>query len=198
MPASALHIVPLARVDRPPMADSAKMNLTSINLALQVMEPYLTPAIREQVEAEFGAYLGKGQYPTVVGIQLVDFLCQACLPEHALTEARRLFGQRSVAKYRESILGRVMLAALPLMGLERILRQAPRQLSAVNNYGTRWVTELGPQHWRLDCDDEIMPPETLQGSIEVVGQLLHASGLQVTYSLPAPKHIAFEITWSPR
>ncbi len=98
------------------------------------MADSITPAGRAQFVEQFGAYLGKGQTPALVNRQAIEFLCRIWLPQHSVAEAHYAFGRRSVLYYRTSILGRVMLAALPLMGMERLLRQFPRQLAAVTNY----------------------------------------------------------------
>jgi uncharacterized protein (TIGR02265 family) len=81
------------------------------------------------------------------------------------------------------------------MGLERILRQAPKQFAAACNYGTRWVADLGPQHWRFDCEDEIMPPEMVMGNLDAIAEFAGVTDLQITFSLIAPKHYSFDLVW---
>ena len=125
-------------------------------------------------------------------------MCGTCFGDRALPEARRLFGRASVAHYGESILGRVMLAAIPIMGMDRIVRMIPRSFAATTNYGTRWVTEIGPRHWRCEFEDEIMYPEIIQGILEATGEMAHVRGLQVTCRRLGPQHFSFDLTWQAR
>lgn len=188
----------VTRLERPPLPDADKLMLTPLDMTLEVMSESLTPAIRAQFGAQFGAYLGKGQHPALINHQALDFLCRTCLPEYPLAEAYREFGHRSVQHYRQSsILGRVMMAAVPVMGIERLLRQFPRQMAAVSNFGTHTVYALAPGAWRLDDEDEIMPPEQLQGNLEAACSLVHAQDLRVTFTTRAPQSYSFFIHWHP-
>lgn len=188
---------PRARAVRPVIPDSEKVFMSSLDVTVQVVEDSgrLTPAIRAQVVDQFGAYLHKPQVPALVYTQLVDLLCATCLADQPLAEARRLFGRGSLTRYRETILGRVLLATLPIVGLERMLRRAPQDFALACNYGTRSVVELGPHHWRMDFEDEILYPEVLQGIFQEVGTLLHLPQLQTTYTVLGPRHVAFEFRW---
>lgn len=152
---------PLTRLARPVIPDAAKMLMTPLDLGLQTMAPYLSPADHAAVQSQFGAYLGKPHHPVLVSNTFIDCVCRAGFPTLSLSKARRRLAYLSVAQYQRSILGRVMFASLRLMGLERALRQAPRQFAAATNYGTRWVAPLGPRHWRFDCQNELMHPETI-------------------------------------
>jgi uncharacterized protein (TIGR02265 family) len=189
---------PIIRIERPPMPDSEKRYLTQLDVAMETVGDALTPELRAQIQTEFGAYLGKAGHPCLIANRLNDLLCRNCFGDRPLAEARRLFGRASVGHYRESILGRVMLAAIPIMGMERIVRMIPRDFAATTNYGTRSATEIGPRHWRCDFEDEIMYPEIIQGIIEAVGEMAHVPGLQVICTLRGPRHFSFAITWQAR
>jgi uncharacterized protein (TIGR02265 family) len=189
---------PTIRIERPPVPDAEKRYLTQLDVALDTVGGRLPPELRAQIEREFSAYLGKAGHPCLVANRLNDLLCRACFGDHPLPEARRLFGRASVGQYRESILGRVMLAAIPIMGMERIVRLIPRNFAATTNYGTRWATEIGPRHWRCEFEDEIMYPEIIQGVLEAIGELAHVPGLHVTCTQIGPQHFAFDLTWQAR
>lgn len=177
------------------MPDAEKMMLTPMDIGLQTMEPYLSPADRALVQAQFGAYLGKPSHPVLVSNAFVNVVAAAGFPTLSLPEARRQMAHISVAQYRQTILGRVMFAPIRLMGLERVLRQAPRQFAAVTNYGTRSVTEIGPNHWWFECEDELMHPETMTGNLEAVAELVHVRDVRVVFSQIAARHYGYDITW---
>ncbi len=187
----------ITRLERPPVPDADKLMITPLDMLVEVMTASITPAIRRQFEAQFGAHLGKGQHPALINRQALEFLCRHCLPEYSLADAYREFGRRSVLHYRASILGRIMMAAVPLMGIERLLRQYPRQLAAVTNYGTRTVYALAPGEWRLDAEDEGLLPEQLQGNLESACGLVHPQDLRVGLVIHAPGNYSFPIHWQP-
>ncbi len=184
-----------ARIDRPPIPDAEKLMLTPMDIGLRTVDPYLNPASRAAVQAQFGVDLGKSTQPVLISNAFVDFVCQAGFPALSLPEARRQLGRLSVAQYGQSILGRVMLAPIRLMGLERVLRQAPKQYAATTNYGTRWVAELGPRHWRFDCEDELIHAESILGNLEAIAELVGVAKLRVVFTLLAPRHYSYDITW---
>jgi uncharacterized protein (TIGR02265 family) len=132
----------------------------------------------------------------LVSNTFIDWACRAGFPALPLSAARQRLAYLSVAQYQRSILGRVMFASLRIMGLERALRQAPRQFAATTNYGTRWVAVLGPRHWRFDCEDELMHPETMIGNLHAVAEIVGTQNLAVTFSRRAPRHYSYDITWS--
>ena len=150
--------IPLVHLARAVVPDQEKMMLTPLDLGLQTIEPYLSPADRAAVVTQFGAYLGKPHHPVLVSNQFVDCVCRLGFPALSPSDARRRLARLSVASYQQSILGRVMFASLRLMGMERVLRQTPRQFAATTNYGTRWIAVLAPHHWRFDCEDELIAP----------------------------------------
>jgi uncharacterized protein (TIGR02265 family) len=189
---------PTIRITRPPVPDAEKRYHTQLDVALETVGAALTPELRAQIETEFGAYLGKPGHPALIANRLTELLCRNCFGDQPLLEARRLFGRASVGHYRESILGRVMLAAIPIMGMERIVRMIPRDFAATTNYGTRSVVEIGPRHWRCDFEDEIVYPEIIQGVLEGIGELARVPGLQITCTPRGPAHFAFDITWQAR
>ncbi len=196
-PADDSDLIPLVRLERPPMPDADKLMLTPLDLLLEILADCITPAMQAQIVEQFGVYLGKGQHPALVNRRLLNFLCQTCLPQYSPTEAQREFGRRSVLHYRKSILGRVMLAALPVMGMERLLRQYPRQTAAVTNYGTRSVYALAPGEWRLDAEDETMSPDQIQGNFEASCGLIHPQDLHITFTVVGPGNYRFHIHWQP-
>jgi uncharacterized protein (TIGR02265 family) len=184
-----------ARVVRPAVPDPAKMMTTPLDLWVTTMEPYLSPADRAVVQLRFAAWLGKPAHPTLVSLEFTDFICRAGFPDLTLGEARRRMARLSLAKYQESILGRVMLAPMRLMGFERLLQQVPKQFAAATNYGTRWVAQVGPHHWRFDAEDEIMHPEMTVGNLEAAGEMLAVPGLRIAIDKPGPRHYSFDLTW---
>lgn len=171
--------------------------MASLDVTVQVVQKagLLTPEIRARVEARFGPYLHRPQCPAPVYNELLDFLCATCLADRPLAAAHRFFGRHSVDRYRETILGRVLVAVVPLLGLERILRRAPQDFALACNYGTRWVAQLAPRHWRMDFEDEIMHLEVLHGVFDGLGELAGVPRLEIAARNLGPGHRSFELRW---
>lgn len=186
---------PLVYMARLPVPDTEKMVRVPLDLQLEAVADRLTPTLRARIQQEFGAYLGQPRHPVVVGNRLNDLLCTTCLADRPLGEARRVFGRAFLLRSQESLLGRVMLAAMPLVGLERILRQAPQDFAMLTNYGTRGVTMLERHHWRCDFVDELLYPDFLYGVFEVVYALIRVREPRLQYTMLGSRHISFEIRW---
>lgn len=187
--------VPLVRVARDPIPDAEKMSLLPLAHSLRAVEAQMPPGARARLEVEFAPYLGKPQVPALVAQRFSDRLCAVCFPGFSRGEAHRQFGRQYTQVHRDTILGWVMWAARPALTLERMLRRSPRTFSVRTNYGTRWVAELGPRHWRHDFEDEIIPPEQLRGSFEQMAVFAKIPDLAVTYTVLGDHHWSFDLAW---
>jgi uncharacterized protein (TIGR02265 family) len=160
--------IPATRVERPLVPDAEKLFNSPLDTAVRAVEVagLLTPATRAEIQARFGRQLGKPQCNCQVSNELIDLLCATCYADLPRAEALRVFGRYNLERFRETILGRVMMAAMPLMGLDRVMRRAPHDFAAACNYGTRATSELGRHHWLMEFEDEIVYPDVLQGMFE--------------------------------
>jgi len=151
--------------------------------------------MRKQIEDEFQTYLGQAQYPVLVGNQVIDRVCALGLPSQPTEQARQILGRSYVERYKETILGRLLLVAMPHMKLEWILRGCPRNYSTATNFGTYWVAEIAPQHWRLDFEDDPGYPDWILGTLQAGGALLRVPDIHITYTMLEAQHTKFDITW---
>jgi uncharacterized protein (TIGR02265 family) len=181
------------------MPDAEKIWLLPLDLHLKAVEDRLSPDLRAELEAEFADYLGAAQHPVVVGNRLVDRLCLTALGELPVPLARRQFGLRYSRCQRQTILGKVMMAAIPLFGMEPALRRVPALFANSANFGSRSLSEVGPQHFRLDFEDDPVYLDVMAGMLEAgIADLLHPPGLQITGTLVMPGHLAYDIRWQPK
>ncbi len=188
-------ITPIVRVERPPMLDTEKLVFSSIDFLLQAVKSRLTPDILKQVQAEFGSYLEKTQYPVLEGNRLIDFLSSACLAELSTAAARQVFGKYYVTRYQKTIQGQLLMRAVPLVNLGWAIRGLPRNFAAATNYGTYWVAELAQRHWQLEFEDDPGYPDLILGILLGSKEILKASSLQLSYTVLAPQHTSFDIQW---
>jgi uncharacterized protein (TIGR02265 family) len=196
MARSVPTLSPLAQVTRPVMPDSAKRFLSPPEELLSGLSDQLTARQRAAFQAEFGTHIGQPSYPLSVALRLIDWAAVAAYPDLPLSEARRRRGREGLLVWRQqSILGRVMTAAFPVMGLERILRRVPQNISALTNFGTRWVVQEGPQHWWYCTSDDPTPPDFTAGMLDALAELTGVQELTITWTSPSRHERAFEIRW---
>jgi uncharacterized protein (TIGR02265 family) len=185
-----------SRVSRPRMPDSEKMILLPLSIRLKAFDKFLTPAVREQLHTEFAAYLDQPQYPVVIGNRLVDQVCNTSLTDYSPQEARQLLGRCYIERYQESVLGRLLLAPISSnQDFEWVMRGLPRNYSAVTNYGTYWVAEVAPRHWRFDFEDDPGDPDFIMGTLLAGSEILRIPGYRVSYVTLAHQRLSFEQTW---
>lgn len=191
-PASA----PLVRIARPLIPVEQRRVLLRTELLVKAVDAQLTAAQLAQVQAEFGAYLNERQYPPLVGNALVDRLCALCFPERPLAEARQQLGYQYMLRYWQTPLGKMVMPAMRIMGMDRIMRGLPRNYATTANYGTYWVAQLGPQHWRFDMEDDPRHPELQLGTLLAGAEVLPLPNHHITVTRLGPEHMSFDIRWA--
>ena len=191
-----MNSAPAERQIRPLVPDVDKVWLLPLDLHLKAVADLLTPATRAALEAEFAPYWGASRHPLLVGNQLVDRICAGALGHLPLPVAQREFGLRYSRRQRDTILGRVMIAAAPLMSIEQGVRRLPQLFANSCNFGSRAATELGPRHWQLDFADDCVYLEVMAGLLDSgLGDVLHPPGLRVVGRTVAPGHLVYDVRW---
>lgn len=185
----------VTRIERPPMPDEAKLIVFPLSVVLASFEAYLTPAIRAQLEQEFAPALAQQQYPVLVGNRLIDRVCELCLADKPLEEARQILGRAYISHYRKTLIANILTVPDPLLHLEQILEGLPHQYAVASNFGTYWVAEVAPHHWRFDFEDDPGYPDWILGTLQAGNEVVQVSGLQLSYTVLAPRHFSFTITW---
>lgn len=185
----------MRRIARPNIPDDEKLVLFPMDVLLASFDKYLTPEVRSRLEAEFSEHLGKPYYPVLVGNRLIDQVCRLCLGEYPIEQARQLLGHSYLQRYRETVLGQLLLDARPLVSVEWFVQGLPRNYASATNFGTYWVEELEPQHWSFNFEDDPGYPDWILGTLLAGAEILQVPGYRVTYTLPAPQHISFDIRW---
>jgi uncharacterized protein (TIGR02265 family) len=192
-PTPPLRVV--TRIARPFIPDDQKRILFPLRVILASFDAYLTPANRAQLEDEFAPYLDHPYYPVLVGNSLTDRVCELCLADHPVAEARQILGRAYVRRYQETLFGKMLAVAGPLLQFEWILKGLPNQYAAATNFGTYWVAEVAPHHWRFDFEDDPGYPDWILGTLQAGSEAIHMTGGQISYTVLAPRYLSFTITW---
>ena len=88
-------------------------------------------------------------YPLETQVALVDYLAQSRWGHLPREEAYAAVGRAAVLAYESTLLGRVLLQMLRVLGPERMLYRLTKTLRSINNYTETQVRELGPGHFEV-------------------------------------------------
>jgi uncharacterized protein (TIGR02265 family) len=190
-------LAPVAQVVRPLMPDADKVFRYPAEDLLGGLPTPLTARQQAAFQAEFGAVLGQSTHSALTMVRIIDWVAAVAYPDLPPAEGRRRHGKAGMLVWsRETILGRVMTAALPLMGLERALRRLPQNMGGLTNFATRTVYREGPGHWWYATSDDPSPPEWIAGVTDALAEFTGTRQLQIQWATPSSHERIFEIRWT--
>lgn len=126
---------------------------------------------------------------------LVEFLARRHFPELPRDEALRRVGARLFHGYRSTVLGHVMLAALNMMGPDRVVRSAPHWVGRNVNFGERSAVPLGPRHWRVTFLGVPLPGDYYCGLLAEGLRVAGAAAPVVRFRQTGAEDMEFEARW---
>ena len=97
--------------------------------------------------------------------------------------------------YRKTLLGQIQLAALHLLGPDRLMRKVPEFVGRSSNFGVRTVAQLGEHHYRMDFRGVPLPGDYYSG---ILHSTLRATGVdspQSHWEQIGPEDMTFEVRW---
>ena len=189
---------PAAQRGRPVLPDAAKIFRYPAEDLLGGLPRPLTARQQAAFHAEFGPVLGQPTHSALTMVRLINWVAMVCYPDLPPAEGRRRHGKAGMLVWsRETILGRVLTAALPVMGLERALRRMPSNLGGLTNFATRSVYREGPGHWWYCTSDDPSPPEWIAGVMDALAEFTAVRTLHVQWATPTDHERVFELRWTP-
>jgi uncharacterized protein (TIGR02265 family) len=104
-------------------------------------------------------------------------------------------GSLSFEGFRQTNIGKILLAALNVWGIERTIQNIPQVFNGVVRYGTRTVKKIGDKHYHLTLEDT---PNHLPFVIGIISKALKTE--EVTYLgidivSEEPNKVILGITW---
>jgi uncharacterized protein (TIGR02265 family) len=104
-------------------------------------------------------------YPFSTWMKAVAIAAEYAHPDLPAPEARNLLGQKLVFGYRETMIGRAMLAFLKVVGPRRTLERAAHSFRTGNNYTETRVKQLSDRSMELWMNEVGPYPEFTQGIV---------------------------------
>ena len=127
--------------------------------------------------------------------KLLEWLAAYFYPELPKSEGLFKVGSKLFEGYRKTILGRVQLAALNLMGPERVVKLFPDYSGKNTNFGKRWWEQRGPQSYVICYRNVPLPAEyilgLLYGSLVEVG----IKNAVLDFKKIGPEDTDFMVSW---
>lgn len=126
---------------------------------------------------------------------LQSLVAQRMFPE--LDEATALWriGYISFEGFRQTNIGKILLAALSVWGTERTIKNIPQVFNGVLRYGTRTVTLIAAHHYQLSLEDTPNHFPFVAGIIEGALKGSGASNIEIKISSTDPNQAVFDILW---
>jgi len=133
--------------------------------------------------------------PMETGLAILQYAAHYLYPDLPKAAALRKLGRLGFEKYRQSIIGRIMLAAMPLWGPHRLLKNSPRLYEMTVKYGVRTVKQVGPCRYEFRHTEDPGHIEILAGVAEASLEAAGAKNVKVTIrTLSTDDHI-LNIEW---
>jgi uncharacterized protein (TIGR02265 family) len=140
----------------------------------------------------------EASYPPALLATCLELASRHCFPQLSLTEGTREIGRRFMDGYRQTLVGSVLVAALPLLGPARMLARLPRMMGANQNFGHTVAKAVGEQHWTVDYSGNPpgVPPcaHYSAGCIEAALRLTRVEPT-VTVTAERPDGFTLDIRW---
>lgn len=181
----------------PPIPDAEKVIKVPIAGMIAPFTSTLTSAQQAQLQREFQTHWQQDRAPVTVFNQMIDRLAELTLPHLDRAAARQHIGYEITrAGPTATLMGRILMAPLRLMGPSRFLQYFPTSFATISNYGS-WATwEVAPQHWHMEAEDQLLYLDYLQGVGQAYGvELLKVPGWTVASTALATHHYLFTVTW---
>ncbi len=128
-------------------------------------------------------------------IALLEWLARRFFPSASKREGLRSVGMRMLHGYRETLLGKIQLKALNLMGPDRLMPKVGEFISRNSNFGERTSKKVGPQHYLVQFRGVPIAPEYYQGLCEAAFDVMGVLRSRTTIQRLGPEDFDLEIRW---
>lgn len=97
--------------------------------------------------------------------------------------------------YRKTVLGQIQLAALHLLGPERLMRKVPEFVGRSSNFGERSVERLAANDWRVYFRGVPLPGDYYRGIVHAALRAAGAQSPQTSWEQTGPEDMTFQVRW---
>ncbi len=173
------------------------INIEGIWPILEVTGLDKNPQVIEELRRDFNYDVKRppGAVPFETGVALQNYLAKYLYPDLPKAAALWKLGRVTFEGYRRSLVGKVMLAAMPIWGPHRAIKNAPRIYDMTMRYGVRTVKQTGPNKYELRHQNDPGNIELLAGNLEAGIEATGAKNVCVKIRTLASDDHILEVEW---
>jgi len=108
----------------------------------------------------------RGRMPTRIWHACLDVARRHTFPTHSVADGYHRLGLLFMEGYFQTILGRLLTAAMPLVGLERSLMRVPKAWKANQPTLEMTVEKQADRQWRVEIKEKGVLPDFCAGLLE--------------------------------
>ncbi|HLT29814.1 MAG TPA: DUF2378 family protein [Myxococcaceae bacterium] len=152
--------------------------------------------LQDLVQAGYDPSHPEVEYPEAVLIRCIEVARRHAFPELSPKDGEFRVGQElSDGFLGDTLAGKVMAAAMPLVGPERIIRSLPRRFKSGTDGEAPDVQQIGDRQWRVEMGHNATP-YMVAGAIQAA---LARTGVEARVEVERahPKCVLLA-TWSPK
>lgn len=179
-----------------PVKDSEPMTPASNLESLFVQGLRVDGALAEALRAEgVNVRALKGEYPLRVLNRCVDLACEHLYPDQPLESARRQLGRIFVQGFTQTLLGRVVVVGLPMLGPVRYLKRFPDHLRSDSSQLRVLSVQVGERAFRLEFRNEVLVMPEFMAGVLLEWLKLARTEAALTIERHSPMSFDLHITW---
>ncbi len=158
----------------------------------------LTPELRGKLR-QIGIDLDQKllpTYPLTVYREAVSFVARELFPTLAPAAGIRELGVFAARHYEHTMVGKMMIGAIRLLGPHRMLEKASTQFRAVTNFLECKTTKLGPTRYEMWLSSVGERAPYYEGLVTTMLGFTGAKDVKMRTTARDGEAVTFEITWS--
>jgi uncharacterized protein (TIGR02265 family) len=157
--------------------------------------PERSPEMREIILLSGGTDYVPSEIAVENFAQVLHYLARQHFADLPPAEGLFRVGTCLFEGYRKTLLGQIQLAALHLLGPERLVRKIPEFLGRNSNFGTRTTEQLGPNDWRVYFRGVPLPGDYYNGIIHAALRATGAHTSRIRWEQIGLEDMMFEVRW---
>ena len=175
--------------------DTVTTTYNSLESLLKGADLYDDGAFLTEILPFFNSMYLQNDYKVSVYMELLDRICDWRFPNLTREMGREEAGRLTFRGFRRTILGRVVLASLGMIGPERLIKLAPSLFKRVVDAPDCSVKQTGPYSYIFDYPNASGTYEDKIGIFKEAWEQAGAGNVQCEVKILTSRHWEFWLEW---
>lgn len=137
----------------------------------------------------------RDRYPRRVWQACVELARKHEYPTRPPEEGFRLLGQRFAEGFRQTLTGKLLGAALPMLGPEAVMQRLPKVWASSQPNLRVQPAQLGPGHWEVTFEDQGIMTDFCAGLLDGLLAVLRVPEPRVQVRVKEPARCVLVVRW---